>query len=230
MTLRLGSAKERGHFSPPAKPCFSDPRPPKLAGWRRTTCASALAPAIQRRGAGHRLPPALARGPDKRSRRGSRARGRGGAAPPLAPPPRPYSVGRPRAQPALCSADLEGGGRSASLLPLGIPSALQPLARRSPSPSRSPSRDPSAAPVSCRECAGARGKAVVGRGRPGRVQLRAAAPRRGRAPETGELSVRGTAGRGCSLGPSSSGLHPGLPPSSSCRPPVPLADSHSRRA
>lgn len=157
------------------------------------------------------------------------------AATPLAPPPRPYSVGRPRAQPALCSAaagasvcaDLEGGSSSSSLLPLGIPSALQPLARRSPSRSRS--RGPSAAPVSCRECAGARGEAV-GRGRPGRVQLRAAARRRGRAPETGELSVRGTAGRGCSLGPSSSGLHPGLPPSSFCRPLVPLADSHSRRA
>lgn len=139
------------------------------------------------------------------------------AAPPLAPPPRPYSVGRPRAQPALCSAaagasvcaDLEGGSSSSSLLPLGVPSALQPLARRSPSQSRSPSRGPSAAPVSCRECAGARGEAV-GRGRPGRVQLRAAARRRGRAPETGELSVRGTAGRGCSLGPSSSGLHPPL--------------------
>lgn len=125
--------------------------------------------------------------------------GRGGPAPPppLAPPPRPYSVGRPRAQSALCSAaagapvcaDLEGGGRSSSLLPRGIPSALQPLARRSPSRSPSPSRGPGAAPVSCRECAGARGEAV-GRRRPGRVQLRAAAGRRGLAPETGELSVR----------------------------------------
>lgn len=191
----MGSAKERGHFPH----CQALPfRPtPTQAGQLRTTCARALARAIQRRRAGHRLPRTLARGRDKRSRRGSRARGRGGAAPPLAPPPRPYSVGRPRAQSALCSAaagapvcaDLEGGGRSSSLLPRGIPSALQPLARRSPSRSPSPSRGPGAAPVSCRECAGARGEAV-GRRRPGRVQLRAAAGRRGLAPETGELSVR----------------------------------------
>lgn len=185
-----------GSIFPPAKPCLLDPRPPKLAGseprvrapWPRPHRGAEPDTAFLElwRAAATSAPGG-----------GSRARGRGRAAPPLAPPPRPYSVGRPRALPALCSAaagapvcaDLEGGGRSSSLLPRGIPSALQPLARRSLSRSPSPSRGPGAAPVSCRECAGARGEAV-GRGRPGRVQLRAAARRRGRAPETGELSVR----------------------------------------
>lgn len=52
----------------------------------------------------------------------------------------------------------------------------------------------------------------------------------GLAPATAERSVGGTGDGDCRSGPWVPGLHPGLLPSSSCRSPVPLADSHSRRA
>lgn len=220
--------RKRGIF-PPAKPCLSDPRPPNQPAGAEPR-VRALPQAIQRRGVGHRLPRALARGLDKRSRRGSRARGRGGTtppmAPPISPPLRPYSEGLPRALPAFCSAaagasvcaDLEGGDRSSSFPELGIPSALQPLARQS----LSPSRGPGAAPVSYRECAGARGKrwGAGVQAESSCAQLEAALQR--------PASER--PGTGCSLRPSSSGLHSELPPFLSCWSSVPLADSQSRSA
>lgn len=230
----LPSPASRTHAHPPTHPAS------KLV----TTCAYTLALTLQRRGARHRLPGISACLEGTSAPGGGREREGGAerpcprgpalAAPPFAPPLRFYSEGCPRAQPAFCSsaagasvcADLEDGGSSSSLRELGNRRALQPVVRWCPSPSRSQGT----APVSCGECAGApAGKRAVGRGRPGRVQLCAAA----RRPRFERLLSRasGTLGAGTAASdPRPTACTLGCYPPPLVGPRCGLADSHSRRA